>query len=150
MVDRSVFERRLTKLEQLLADLRPLAAMERSAFLADRKAQSLAERWIHLAVECALDLANHLIADSGWASPETYRETFQVLAREGALRPELATQMEGWAGLRNVLVHLYLEIDHGMLFDILTEELGQLESYAAAIAPVAFGQAPEPTEDDDA
>ncbi len=150
MVDRNVFERRLTKLEQLIADLRPLATMERSVFLADHRAQSLAERWLHLAAECSLDLANHLIADSGWTSPGSYRETFQILARRGVLTPELASEMEGWAGLRNVLVHLYLEVDHGILFDILSGDLGQLEAYAAAVAHVAFEGSAEAPEDESA
>ncbi len=139
MVDAGVFERRLAKLEELVADLRPLAEIEKGDFLADHTAKSLAERWTHLATECALDLAHHLIAVRGWSSPTTYRETFQILARHGVLTPELATQMEGWAGLRNVLVHLYLDINHEILFNILSGELDQIENYAAAIAHAAFG-----------
>ncbi len=139
MVDRSVFERRLTKLEQLLTDLRPLAEMDRAEFLANHQVQSLAERWLHLAAECCLDLANHLIADCGWSSPATNRESFQTLGRHGVLTDELAEQMVGWAGLRNVLTHLYLDIDHEILFEVLEEDLGQLESYATAVAREAFG-----------
>ena len=138
MVDRSVFEKRLSKLEELLTKLRPLAELERQEFLADDVAQSLAERWLHLAMECSLDLAHHLIASEGWPSPGTYRETFQVLAKHGVLPEELAVQMEGWAGMRNVLVHLYLEIDHGLVFEALSTELGQLEAFAAAISRAAF------------
>ena len=139
MVDRSVFERRLSKLEELLTKLRPLAGLAPEDYLEDEVAQSLAERWLHLAVECALDLAHHLIASRGWSSPATYRETFQVLAKEGVLPAGLAAQMEEWAGLRNVLVHLYLEIDQGLVFAALSGELDQLESYAAAVARAAFG-----------
>lgn len=40
---------------------------------------------------------------------------------------------EGWASLRNVPVHLYLEVDHDRLYEILHEELDQLESHARAI-----------------
>ena len=137
MVDRNVFERRLGKLEELLAKLRPVAEIDRGEYLADDTTQSLVERWLHLAMECALDLAHHLIASNGWPSPSTYRETFQVLAKHGVLTAELAAQMEGWAGMRNVLVHLYLEIDQGLVFDALLE-LDQLESFAAAIAHAAF------------
>ena len=42
--------------------------------------------------------------------------------------------MEGWAGLRNVLVHFYLEVDHARLFEILKRDLDQLQAYAAAVA----------------
>ncbi len=134
MVDHSVFERRLRKLEQLLGDLRSLAKLDREAYLSDHISQTLAERWLQLVVECSLDIAHHVIADFGWPSPNTYREAFQVLANNGALTPELAKNMEGWAGFRNILVHLYLDIDHGVVFDTLTGELDQIEVYAQAVS----------------
>jgi uncharacterized protein YutE (UPF0331/DUF86 family) len=139
LVDRSVFDLRLAKLEQLLENLEQLAVIERSDFLADPAVQAQAERWLHLAAECALDLANHLIADRGWRTPTTNRESFQVLAEQRALPNDLAERMEGWAGFRNILVHLYLEIDHDTVFDILTRDLDELRSYAAKLAEVAFG-----------
>jgi len=133
LVDRDVFDRRLTRLEGMIDNLRRRAAGERGLFLSDQALQAQAERWLHLAAQCAIDLAHHLIADRGWSTPATYREAFAILQREGVLSAELAAQMEGWAALRNVLVHLYLEIDHGILFDILKNELDQLTSYAAAM-----------------
>lgn len=45
--------------------------------------------------------------------------------------------MEDWAGLRNVLVHLYLEIDHQRIWEILTADLDELEAFAAAVARAA-------------
>jgi uncharacterized protein YutE (UPF0331/DUF86 family) len=42
--------------------------------------------------------------------------------------------MEGWAGLRNVLVHLYLDVDHELLYEMLAKELDQLERYAACLS----------------
>ena len=137
MVDRDVFDRRLAKLEALLRDLRALARVERERFLVDRGLQAQAERWLQLAAECALDLAHHLIASRGWPVPSTYREAFQILQREGVLTDALSLHMQGWAGLRNILTHVYLEIDHRRLYEVLTGELASLEHYAAAIARVS-------------
>jgi uncharacterized protein YutE (UPF0331/DUF86 family) len=134
LVDREVFERRLARLETLLRDLRRLAGTERSAYLADRGLQAQAERWLHLAAECALDLAHHLISDRGWRTPDSYRDAFRVLQEEGVLGTELLRSMEGWAGLRNVLVHVYLDVDHGRLYDILREDLDGLADFARALA----------------
>ena len=74
-----------------------------------------------------------MIADRGWKTPATYREAFEILRAEGVLDAGLADQMQGWAGLRNILTHLYLEIDHARLYEILSGELRQLESYAVAV-----------------
>ncbi len=137
MVDRDAFDRRLAKLEELLGDLRRIAPKrpgDRSAFLADRGVQAQAERWLQLAAECCIDLAHHLIADRGWRSPRTYRETFEILRDQGVLDAELAVAMQGWAGLRNVLAHLYMDVDHVRICDVLERELDQLDRFAAAVA----------------
>ncbi len=139
MVDRDVFERRLARLEDLLRHLRRLARVDRQAFLRDAGLQAQAERWLHLAAEGCLDLAHHLIADQGWRTPETYRDTFVVLQEEGVLSEELAERMGAWAGLRNVLVHLYLDVDHALLWRILAEDLDDLEHFAATIAGAGDG-----------
>lgn len=133
MVDHDVFDQRLTRLGELIRDLQQLAAGDRESFLADRRLQTMAERWLQLAVEACLDLANHLIATREWPTPTTYREAFSTLAAKGVLSAELAAKMESWAGLRNVLVHLYLNIDHRRLWATLTEDLGDIEAYIAAL-----------------
>ncbi len=134
LVDRDVFDRRLGKLEELMRDLRALSRTDRATFLADRGLRAQGERWLQLAAECALDLAHHLIAERGWKTPTSYREAFEVLRAERVLDARLAERMQGWAGLRNVLTHLYLEVDHGRLHEILTGELDDLERYAAALS----------------
>jgi uncharacterized protein YutE (UPF0331/DUF86 family) len=136
LVDREVFDRRLSRLEDLLRELARLAAVDRPRFVADRGLQAQAERWTHLAVECCLDLANHLVADRGLGTPESYRAAFEALARAGIIDGALAGQLAGWAGLRNVLVHLYLEVDHERLHHILGAELEQLARFAGAMQRV--------------
>lgn len=144
LVDRDVFDRRLARLEELLRDLRRLAgSASRDEYLRDRGLQAAAERWLHLSVECALDLANHLIADRGWRTPTTNREAFGILREQGVIADDLADALAGWAGLRNVLVHLYLEVDQERLWEILTRELDQLESMAAAVAKATAGEGKE-------
>lgn len=56
MVDRETFDRRLAMLEELLRRLRGVVVEGRERFLVDVALQTQAERWLHLAGECALDL----------------------------------------------------------------------------------------------
>ncbi len=137
MVDREVFDRRLAKLEQLLRQLRQAATNDWESFRSNEMLQASVERWLHLASECGLDLAHHMIADRGWRTPTTYREAFRVLEENGVLNAELARQMEGWVGLRNVLVHLYLDVDRKRLYEIVTHDLDQLERLAVALSKAA-------------
>jgi len=134
LVDLDVFIVRLDRLQELLRRLRVLAELDRETFLADVGLQAQAERWLHLVIEACLDLAQHLIADRGWPIPSTNREVFEILENHEVLTPALAEQMKGWAGFRNVLVHLYLRIDNVRVWEILTSELDQVQACAAALA----------------
>jgi len=137
LVDREVFDRRLARLEGLLRHLRRLGSVPPEEYLGSEELQAQAERWLQLAAECALDLAHHLIADRGWRTPASYRDAFRVLAEEGVLTQDLAGRMELWAGLRNVLVHLYLDVDHERLWEIIQHDLDDLVRLAEALVRVA-------------
>ena len=94
----------------------------------------LAERYLHLACEAVLDIANHIIAEEGLPQPGTNKESITILEKEGILSPDLAERLRKWMGFRNVLVHLYMEIDHGRVYDAMSEDLGDLEEFAAKAA----------------
>ena len=133
MVDREVLDRRLARIEELLTRLRELAGVPRERYLRDAGLQAQAERWLQLCAESVLDVAAHVIADSGLRTPTTYRESFRILAESHVLDEALSKQMERWAGLRNVLVHLYLDVDHDILYDILQNDMGQVEAFVQAV-----------------
>jgi uncharacterized protein YutE (UPF0331/DUF86 family) len=134
VVEAEIFDRRLERLEQTIADLRGIATMPAKALVADRALQAQAERWTQVAVEASIDLANHLIAARGWTTPATYRDAFRILAQHGVIDDAAAQKMAGWAGLRNIIVHLYLDVDHVRLHEVLVNELDDLLEFAAALA----------------
>lgn len=134
MVDADVLRRRVDALLGYLDRLASFSAIARERFIANRDEHHLAERYLHLAIESALDIANHLIADEGLEAPDTYRDAFAILARHGVLDDELGKRLQTWAGMRNVLVHLYLDIDHGMTWDTIRNDLGDLRRFAETAA----------------
>jgi uncharacterized protein YutE (UPF0331/DUF86 family) len=134
MVDAEVLRRRLDALTGYLARLERFRSVTRDGFIADPDLHHLAERYLHLAMESVLDIANHLISDAGLDAPETYRDAFAILARAGILDQELARRLQLWAGFRNVLVHAYLAIDHGLAWDSIARDLGDLRAFAVIAA----------------
>ncbi|MFW5877219.1 MAG: type VII toxin-antitoxin system HepT family RNase toxin [Myxococcota bacterium] len=109
-------------------------AVDRDRFVADADTHHLAERYLHLAVESALDIANHIIADQGFEAPETYRDAFAILGKHHMIPGDLARRLQAWAGFRNVLVHAYLDIDHGLAWDAVAHDLEDLRRLAAIAA----------------
>jgi len=130
MVDREVFSRRLAALRNYLEKLRAFQPTNEQEFRSTAALHDLAERYLHLAMECVLDLGNHFIADEGLPAPDTNQDTFTRLELAGVIPPDLAARLRSWAGFRNILVHEYLDIDHGIAWNAIQNDLGDLESFA--------------------
>jgi uncharacterized protein YutE (UPF0331/DUF86 family) len=112
--------------------LRALRARGRDAFVTDEVVQDRAERHAQLLGQACADIALHILAGTGAAAPETYAETLGALAAAGVIPPRLGARLAGAVRLRNILVHGYLDIDHGRLFDEL-DWIEQTEEFAAAV-----------------
>jgi uncharacterized protein YutE (UPF0331/DUF86 family) len=136
VVDRDVLSSRLNALESYLAELRPFGERSREEFVRESGLHHLAERFLHLACECVLDMTQHVISDQGYRQPGNYKDAIEVLREEGLVDANLAERLKRWMGFRNLLVHIYLEIDHGKSYDAIREDLGDLEEFAAALAPL--------------
>jgi uncharacterized protein YutE (UPF0331/DUF86 family) len=121
-------------LEGYLAELRSLQGRSREEFVSEPALHDLAERYLHLACEAVADIAHHVIADEGYRQPANYKDAVEVLREENLIDEPLAVQLKEWMGFRNVLVHLYLAIDHERTWKTLQEDLGDLEDFAVAMA----------------
>jgi uncharacterized protein YutE (UPF0331/DUF86 family) len=130
MVDREIFSRRLAALRGYLEKLRAFQQTSEHEFRGSPAIHDLAERYLHLAMECVLDLGNHYAAEEGLPTPETNQDTFTRLEQAEAISPGLAARLRSWAGFRNILVHQYLDIDHGIAWHAIQNELGDLEAFA--------------------
>lgn len=134
MVDRERLSSRLDALESYLAELRAFRAVSREEFVREPAIHHLAERFLHLACECVLDIVQHVIADQGYRNAETYKDAIEVLREQGLIEPDLGERLKRWMGFRNVLVHMYMKIEHGRSYDAIQEDLGDLEQFAASMA----------------
>lgn len=128
-------EAQLDLLERLLARLDEYAAkVSRSDLELDFDAWLMVSRALELSAQCCVDLAMECVAKRALGAPETYRDAFVRLAAASVITPELALKMEGWAGLRNVLAHLYTQIDLDRMYQALVEDKGALREFARVAA----------------
>jgi len=69
VLDAEVVKTRLEKLDKFVRKLRSFQKLSKEQFLEDEDAQSLVERNFHLAIECCLDIGNHIISSLGFGTP---------------------------------------------------------------------------------
>lgn len=72
MVDAEVVGRRLREIGRRLRALRDVRAHGENVFLVDAALQAQAERHLQLALQCAIDIALHILAEDTDRTPEDY------------------------------------------------------------------------------
>lgn len=115
---------------RLLSDLRQLAEPD---FMDDEHKQSSAKYNLVVAIESAIDVANHIISREGLRAPQDYADTFQVLGEYGVLETAFVEELKKMARFRNRLVHMYWKVDTAELWRIVQEKLTDFERYISAI-----------------
>jgi uncharacterized protein YutE (UPF0331/DUF86 family) len=91
------------------------------------------ERGLHLCVQKVLEFASHLVAAHGLDAPD-YATAIERLAEIRVVPVEFATRLRPLAGLRNVLVHGYVQVDLGIVEQVLNAKLNDLEQFAVQVA----------------
>ena len=127
-LDIAILSRRLDALEDYVQRLRSLGRATESEYVANPDVHDLAARYLHLAAEAAIDIANHWICDAGLRTPDTNRDVFLVLEQAGEIDRALSDRLQNWASFRNVLVHEYLTIDHAIAYRAIRDGLGSLDA----------------------
>ncbi|MEX2106816.1 MAG: DUF86 domain-containing protein [Solirubrobacterales bacterium] len=129
MVDAESVSVRLARLSQLLEELEEIRAGGHATYKSDFRTRLAAAHAIQLAVQVCIDVGAHLIAELGLEAPSDYRGIFDSL-RSAGLEPQLAKRLGEAAGMRNILVHGYLEVDDEAVWSALSR-LDDLRQFAA-------------------
>lgn len=110
-VDAAVIRRKLARILASLDALRPISRLSVEEYRARLYERKAAERLLQEAIEAALDINAHLVAEFGSEVPEEYYGGFLKIGDLGIMSRDLARSLAPSAGLRNRLVHEYEAID---------------------------------------
>ena len=115
---------------ELLGPIREISLQEYRRRVWERKG---VERVLQEAIEAALDINAHLIAELGQDVPDDYFGGFIKLGQLGILSEELAAALAPSAGLRNRLVHEYDTLDDAKVLAAVGTLLDLYPRYIQAI-----------------
>ena len=134
MVRAEVIRKRLQKLDEYLVILRSLQIYSLEEFLSDPEHYGSAERFLQLAIETTTDIGSHIIADLGLGEVNWYSDIAAILAKKKHISDELREKWIRMVGFRNILVHEYLEIDRQIVYNVLQNNLNDLEELKLVFA----------------
>lgn len=133
-LDADVVRGRCGEIEEALARLTRIRGAGRDAFMADADAKDIACYRLLLAIEAALALCFHISARRLKQVPEDYAGCFAGLSHAGIIGPDLSSRLQQMARFRNLLVHVYWEVNYGRVFDVLECDLEDLRAFSRAVA----------------
>ena len=80
-----------------------------------------------------IDVGSHVVSALGLGAPETSLDLLARLERAGRLPPGAAARFGKMFSFRNRVVHLYDRVDDARVYEIVTQDLGDLEELATLL-----------------
>jgi len=133
MVRREVVIFRIDKLKEYLRYLEDVKEYSREEYIKNPLIYGSTERFLHLTIECVMDIANHLISDLRFRKPESNRDVFDILYENDIIDKKLKENLCNMASFRNILVHDYLKLDREIVYDIVLNNLDDIITFANII-----------------
>jgi uncharacterized protein YutE (UPF0331/DUF86 family) len=122
-MDRDLVRAKQDSIVRCIERIRTKSEMSYADLLADYDAQDVVVLNLERAVQQAVDIALHLLADGQAPVPGSMREAFVELEQIGALCPEVAERMRRAVGFRNTAVQAYQKIEWAIVHAMITKHL---------------------------
>ncbi len=133
MTDITTAENRIALLQKYLKILEEYQKHSKEDLLNNTTLKGAVERYLHLACQAAIDLADVIISLKTLRKPATMRESFEILAEEKIIDQDLKIKMSNLVGFRNILVHEYDELNYTIVEDVLHVKLEDIKEFISAI-----------------
>lgn len=132
LVDEELVLYKLQELDRYLTQLKKHQGVK-----ADTLDNNLDRAWIiqhglQLSIQVILDIGNHILAGAGNPAKD-YSEIFEKLGQIDVIPADFAESIKNMAGLRNILVHEYADLDLEKLVDALNNRLDDFNKFSVHV-----------------
>lgn len=134
MVKRELVLSRLEKLNEYIKVLKTIKNYSEEEYISNPMIYGSMERFLHLSIECVLDISNHLISDLSLRRPDSNREIFIILCENKIIDEKLKENLCNMAGFRNILVHDYMKLDRIIVYKIINNNLKDIEKFIKIVS----------------
>jgi uncharacterized protein YutE (UPF0331/DUF86 family) len=133
-VDKERIVSLIGEIEKSLAILNDFSSQQKKEFVTDLKALGSVKYYLMVAIEGCIDIANHIIAKEHFGVPKTYSDCFRILQERKIISKQLANKLMNMAKFRNLLVHLYWNVNDEKIYEILQSELEDFNEFIRQIS----------------
>ena len=133
MIDPQAVQALLQSLAEYTEDLCAYQQLSHDDVITDRNYQSMIRYALQTAIQCVIDIANHLLIGGDLEQPSDSRSAILGLGRHGILPQDFAQELAGMSGLRNVIVHRYMTVNDELIYQFLQRCVTDFETFSQYI-----------------
>lgn len=120
-------------IEECLNELKIFQSISEEEFLSDKKNPAYVESYLRRTLEAMFDIGRHILAKTYGYKELEYKKIAKELGNKGVVNQELSEKLFLMAGYRNRMVHFYREITPSELFNIVRNNLTDVEEFIRQI-----------------
>ena len=125
-----VIRQRLQLLESYVQHLQGYRARSRDEVRSDISLTWAIEHGLQLSIQCVLNVCHYLVADLALGVPVTSQEAIELLRDTGVFPATFADTLVQMARFRNLLVHVYAQVDIERVYDHVQNHLDDFGQFA--------------------
>ncbi|MBI5753809.1 DUF86 domain-containing protein [Candidatus Peregrinibacteria bacterium] len=133
MTNLKIIQNKISFIEAQLKLLKMYNKYSLAVILDDPTLRGAVERYLYLAVQGSIDLADATIAFKKLRKPTTYSESFYILLEEKIIPRDLQESLVNMTGFSNVVAHAYQNIDYNIMYDVLHNKLDDIKKFLKLI-----------------
>lgn len=130
MTDLGIVFKKIARIEACLHDL---AGVDVDRLGGDIVVDRFVERTLQVAIQAAIDVAAHIVADERLGDAGSSHQLFERLAERGWISGDSLPVLHRIVGFRNILVHDYDEVDPEIVQRVVRHHLVDLQRFADQI-----------------
>lgn len=133
MTNFSIIENKITAIKKYLNTIDRYKKYSKDEIIKNPDLSGAVERYLYLATQACIDLAEAVMSFKNFRKPTTYKEGFEILEEEKIISVELREKMVKMSGFRNVIAHDYAKINYDTVYDVLQNKLIDIEEFVSEI-----------------
>lgn len=119
----------LGEMRNAVSQVRSHMDQETSLLLSDPVQLGSLKYHLIIAIQAMIDICNHIVTRRGARAPQDYADCFAELGRLAGWKSEDVRRLMSIARFRNLLVHLYWQVDDQRVVDTCRGHLGDFQHY---------------------
>lgn len=111
------------------ASLSEYSRLSDEEILSDKTVLNAIKYSFIVGIQAVIDICHHIVARLAGRVPDEYGECFLILKELGYIDQDYAIKLKSMAGFRNILIHLYHEVDDKRVIKHLKEDLNVIDDF---------------------